>query len=110
WAVNYAIDREQIVQIAYEGSTFPSRHFFPAYPPLDRLVGLAEQAGLYDKYPLMTHDPEKAKQIIESKGYTMGSDGYYEKDGTQLTLDLATNEAFIEKQRIGQGVGEGGEA
>ena len=63
-------------------------------------MDLAKAAGLYEKYPLMTHDPAKAKQIIESKGYTMGSDGYYEKDGQQLTLDLATNEAFIEKQRI----------
>jgi len=106
WAINYAIDREQIVQIAYEGSTVPSRHFFPAYPPLDRLVDLAEDAGLYEKYPLMTHDPAKAKEIIESKGYTMGSDGYYEKDGQQLTLDLATHEAFIEKQRIAQVVVE----
>ena len=32
----------------------------------------------------------------------MGSDGYYAKDGTQLTLDIATHEAFIEKQRIAQ--------
>ena len=106
WAINYAINRDEIVNIAYEGSTFPSRHFFPAYPPLDRLVDLAADAGLYDKYPLMTHDPAKAKEIIESKGYTMGSDGYYEKDGQQLTFDMATHEAFIEKQRIAQVVVE----
>jgi peptide/nickel transport system substrate-binding protein len=102
WALNYALDRDQIVAIAYEGSTIPSRHFFPAYPPLDRYVDLAEQAGLYEKYPLMTHDPDKAKQLIESLGYTMGSGGYYEKDGQELALDIATNEAYIEKQRIAQ--------
>jgi peptide/nickel transport system substrate-binding protein len=102
WALNYALDRDQIVAIAYEGSTLPSRHFFPAYPPLDRYVDLAEQAGLYEKYPLMTHDPEKAKQLIEGLGYTMGSGGYYEKDGQELALDIATNEAYIEKQRIAQ--------
>ncbi len=38
WALNYAIDRDQIVQIAYEGTTLKSRHFFPAYPPLDAYV------------------------------------------------------------------------
>ena len=54
WALNYAIDREQIVAIAYEGTTFPSEHFFPAYPPLNRLVELAKEAGLYEKYPLMS--------------------------------------------------------
>jgi peptide/nickel transport system substrate-binding protein len=101
WALNYALDRDEIVAIAYEGSTFPSRHFFPAYPPLDRLVDLVEAEGLYDTYPLMTHDPDRAREIIESKGYTLNGD-YYEKDGQQLTLDIATHEAFIEKQRIAQ--------
>ncbi|MBK8050913.1 MAG: hypothetical protein IPK16_29710 [Anaerolineales bacterium] len=37
WALNYAIDRDEIVNIAYEGTTLPSRSFFPAYPPLDAL-------------------------------------------------------------------------
>jgi peptide/nickel transport system substrate-binding protein len=101
WAINYALDRDQIVAIAYEGSTFPSRHFFPAYPPLNRFVDLADAAGLYDRYPLMTHDPAKAKALIEGLGYTMNGD-YYEKDGQQLALDIATHEAFIEKQRIAQ--------
>ena len=28
WALNYAIDRDQIVDISYEGTTLKSRHFF----------------------------------------------------------------------------------
>ncbi len=106
WALNYAIDRDQIVAIAYEGSTFKSKHFFPQYPPLDRLVKLLEDKGLYQKYPLLTTDPAKAVQIIESKGYTKGGDGYYAKDGKQLALDIQVHEAFIEKQRIAQVVVE----
>jgi len=102
WALNYAVDRDQVVTIAYEGSTFPSKHFFPQYPPLDRLVKLLEDKGMYDKYPLLKTDPAKATQIIESKGYTKGSDGYYAKDGKQLALDIQVHEAFIEKQRIAQ--------
>jgi peptide/nickel transport system substrate-binding protein len=102
WAINYAIDRDQIVKVAYEGTTYPSKFIFPAYPPLNRLTKLLEDGGTYQKYPLMTHDPAKAKQIIESKGYTMGGDGYYTKDGKQLEMLITTNEAFIEKQRIAQ--------
>jgi peptide/nickel transport system substrate-binding protein len=102
WALNYAIDRDEIVAIAYEGSTFKSEHFFPAYPPLNNYVEQAKDAGVYDVNELWRHDPERAKEIIESKGYTMGSDGYYAKDGEQLTLEIATHEAFIEKQRIAQ--------
>jgi len=32
WAINYAINRDQIVEIAYEGTTLKSKHFFPQYP------------------------------------------------------------------------------
>ncbi len=106
WALNYAIDRDEIVNIAYEGSTFKSLHFFPAYPPLDRFVGLLEEAGLYEEYPIGKHDVDLAKEIIESKGYSLNANGIYEKDGTPLTLDITTHDAFIEKQRIAQVVVE----
>lgn len=105
WAVNYAIDRDKIVEIAYEGSTFKSRHFFPAYPPLDAIVDKAIEAGAYNVDQLWTHDPAKAAELVEAAGYTKNGD-YYEKDGKQLTLDIVTHEAFIEKQRIAQVVVE----
>ncbi|HLZ30657.1 MAG TPA: ABC transporter substrate-binding protein [Chloroflexota bacterium] len=100
WAVNYAIDRNQIVNVAYEGTTLPSRFFFPAYGPLNTLVDAADAAGLYTKYPLMTHDPDMAKQLIEANGYTMGSDGYYQKDGQQLGMTITTSDSATEHQRI----------
>jgi peptide/nickel transport system substrate-binding protein len=102
WAVNYALDRDQIVEIAYEGTTLKSRHFFPAYPPLDRYVDLAIEAGAYDLDQLWTHDPDKAKEMIEAEGYALNSAGYYEKDGEELAMDITCHEAFIEKQRIAQ--------
>jgi peptide/nickel transport system substrate-binding protein len=100
WAVNFAIDRNQIVAVSYEGTTIPSKFFFPAYPPLNKYVDAADAAGLYEKYPLLTHDPDKAKQLIESKGYTMGGDGYYQKDGQSLGLTITTSDTATEHQRI----------
>ena len=101
WAVNFAIDREQIVDIAYEGTTQASEHFFPASPPLNRLVERLKKAGLYDKFPLTLHDPQRTRQILEAKGFSRNG-AYYEKDGQPLSLDITTHEAFIEKQRIAQ--------
>ena len=106
WAINYVIDRDKIVEIAYEGSTFKSRHFFPAYPPLDAMVDAAIEAGAWNVDQLWTVDPAKAAEIVEGKGYTKNGNGYYEKDGQELTLDIVTHEAFIEKQRIAQVVVE----
>jgi peptide/nickel transport system substrate-binding protein len=95
-AVNRAIDRNQIVEIAYEGTTVPSLTFFPAYAPLNRYTDMLD----YEAHPVWNYNPDEAKAMIESLGYVLGDDGYYAKDGQQLTMDIATHEAFIEKQRI----------
>jgi len=108
WAINYAIDRDQIVDIAYEGTTLKSKHFFPQYPPLDRYVQLLEDAGFWDKdgltgkYPIWKYDPAETEKIFQEKGWVKGADGYYAKDGKQLAMTITTHEAFIEKQRIAQ--------
>ena len=102
WALNYAIGRDEIVAFAYDGTTIASRHIFPAYPPLNRYVDLLEETGLYETFPLLEHNPEKAGEIIESKGYTLNNNGYYEKGGQELTIDITTHAGFIEKQRIAQ--------
>jgi len=96
WALNHAINRDEIVAIAYEGTTMPSRHFFPAYPPLNRLVDLLD----FEQFPLMVYDPERARALFEAQGFTLGADGFFSRDGRQLALDIQTHEAFIEKQRI----------
>ncbi len=96
-AVNRAIDRDEIVRIAYEGSTVPSRTFFPAYAPMNRYTDMLD----YEAHPVWNFNADEAKAMIEGMGYTMGADGYYAlEDGTQLTMDITTHEAFIEKQRI----------
>lgn len=100
WAVNYAIDRDEIIRVAYEGTTIASYFPFPAYAPLNRYTKMLEDAGVYNTNPIKTHDAKKAEEILVSKGYAKGADGYYAKDGKQLTLDITTHEAFIEKQRI----------
>jgi peptide/nickel transport system substrate-binding protein len=102
WAVNYAIDRQEIVQDAYYNTTIAARHFFPAYPPLDRYVQLLEQAGLYDEYPLSTYDPDQARAMIEAQGWEMGASGYYERDGAQLALTIYAHEAGPEMRRTAE--------
>ncbi len=100
-AINYAVDRDEIVAIAYEGATTASSFFFPAYAGLDRYV------DLIDTTEMTTFDPDRAKEIIESKGYVLNdSSGYYEKDGEELKIHFQTPEPLIEKQKIAQVVVE----
>ncbi len=99
-ALNFAVDRDEIVTIGYEGATLPSEFFFPAYSALNPYV------DLIDTSPITTHDPDQAKAIIEANGYALNDDGYYEKDGQQLAIHIQTPEPLLENQKIAQVVVE----
>ncbi len=106
WAVSYAIDHEAIVEQVYQGTTFPSRHFFPAYPPLERYVGLLDDTGLYERYPILAHDPQQARERIAAQGWREGDDGFYTKDGETLQLEIYAHAASADMQGIGSTIAE----
>lgn len=68
-AVCYAIDRQAIIDAVLLGQGIA------AYGPLQRNVYNNEEVEHYD------YDPDKAGEILEAAGCTMGSDGFYERDG-----------------------------
>ena len=71
-AICYGIDREAIVQsvLLGEGMT--------AYGPLQRNIYNNEDVEHYD------YNPEKAKEVLESVGCTMGEDGFYYRNGEKI--------------------------
>jgi peptide/nickel transport system substrate-binding protein len=95
-AVADIIDRTQIVNIAYEGTTVPSETMFVQYGAMQPFIDAAKQAG----HGLSaTADVEAAKAAIEAAGYAMGADGIYENDGTDLSVDIHVNSASTEYTR-----------
>ncbi|MEZ4617963.1 MAG: ABC transporter substrate-binding protein [Caldilineaceae bacterium] len=86
WAVAYALPNQQIGDAQTGGFGQVSPYNFPDYPALQSW--LTENQDLLDEYDSTAYDPDKAKELIESAGYTMGSDGFYEKDGERLTVDI----------------------
>ncbi len=71
-AICYAIDRQSIVEAVLLGQGIP------AYGPLQRNSYHNENVERY------TYDPERARQILETAGCQMGSDGFYERDGEKI--------------------------
>lgn len=96
WAVNQSLDKDEIAKIAYEGSTTPASFFFPNYPAMTKWTDLLEQQGVFDTYPILEHDPDKAAATFEQKGYTKNGDGIWEKDGKELQLQIDAPTDFIE--------------
>lgn len=104
WALNYAMDRDQIVRISYEGTTIPSRSMFVEYGGLiNPYISSLESAGLTLSF---SADVEAAQAIFESKGYALNGSGIYEKDGQELAINIQAHEGFIEKRRIAENLVE----
>jgi peptide/nickel transport system substrate-binding protein len=96
-AASLIIDRNQIVEIAYEGTTIPSKTMFVQYGGLAPYIDGIEAAGMGISPEA---DVAAGQALIEASGWTMNSNGFYEKDGTVLSVDIQAPEGFIEKRRI----------
>lgn len=95
-AVNYAINREEIVQGAYFGLASPAyTHLHPDTP------GFWE--GALEAAP--TFDPDHAIALLEEAGWQEGSNGIREKDGEQLIIPLwviNSSESVLQAQILEQ--------
>lgn len=107
-AINLAIDRTQINELAFAGH---AASISPAFTLMPRdAEWLAD--GQPEESP-QTADVDAAKAVLEEAGYTLGADGIYEKDGVKVELSLLSvdgwtdyNDAakLIEEQAIKAGI------
>ena len=84
-AVSIIIDRNRNVNIAYEGTTIPSRSMFVEYGAMDPIISAIVDAG-YGISP--DGDVAGGQALIEAAGYSMNGNGLYEKDGQVLSLNI----------------------
>ncbi len=95
--LSLVMDRQQIVDIAYEGSTILAAYFWPAYPSMKPYADLIPE-DVYQSF--LKPDLAKAEEILKSKGYVKG-EKYWAKDGKDLSIEIQVPEDFIELIRIG---------
>lgn len=87
-AVNLLVDRQQIVNVAYEGATSVSRSMFVEYGPMSPYIDAVLDAGL--TLPVKA-DVAAAQALIESEGYSKNGDGIYQKGGELLSVDIVSH-------------------
>lgn len=90
WALSYAIDRQAVVNLAYEGTTVPSWGVWPFYDGLTPYFDAV--ADLRAEYPSDAYDLAKTEEILTGKGYTKNADGLWTgADGNTLSVSYVVN-------------------
>lgn len=89
-AVVSAIDREAVVKTVYQGNA-------DAKPLSADLFGSSSS-----KVAGVSHDPEKAKRLLDGAGWTLDQSGFRVKDGRRLSLSYLANFATPDANLIGQ--------
>ena len=79
-ALAYAIDRRQVVDVLLNGDV-----------PVLQSVVRPIQLGYEPAFSRYGYDPARAAALLESAGWTRGSDGYFAKDGRQLSIPLLSD-------------------
>ncbi len=85
-AVQAAVDRDQLVALAYENSTVTRSVPYSTYGGLKAYEDA--QADIIAKYDWESQGQAEVESHMAAAGYTMGSGGYWEKDGEELAMDL----------------------
>lgn len=80
-AISDALNRPFISNVVYNGYAPPTNPTALLVPNFSEFLNPA----LNTKF---TYNVAKAKTLLESAGYKMGSDGYFQKDGQDLTITV----------------------
>ena len=92
WAINYAIDREQLVEVGWQGAGRPTLLPFPDFPLLRKFTDKIED--LLEKYPVGRHDPERSAAIMRDKGWQRDEKGFWMKNGARAKIVIEISNTF----------------
>jgi peptide/nickel transport system substrate-binding protein len=86
WALSYAMNRQQIVDVVNEGAGMIATFIFPKYAGMEPYYEAINDIIA----PIAEFNPDKSKELIESQGYTLdaGSGKYVGPDGETLSIDI----------------------
>jgi len=75
WAVSYAINRQQLVDVAWGGAGKAANSPFPEFKKLDDyMAGIKD---LTDKYNVLEFNLDKTASLMGEAGFTKDKDGYW---------------------------------
>ncbi|ADC89201.1 extracellular solute-binding protein family 5 [Thermocrinis albus DSM 14484] len=97
-AVSYAIDRESMCTLVYNGLAVP------LYGPITPANRPYYKEGLFPQY---SYSPQKAKELLLKAGFRYGKDGWLrDAEGHTVEIVLLTNADNKEREKLGNMIKE----
>ena len=88
WAISSYLDRDQLVDFAWNGAASTAALPIPN-APYGTQIFYDNVQDLLQQYNTLEYNPSKGDQILQSKGFTKGSDGTWTApDGTPMNFDI----------------------
>ena len=84
WAINYAIDRQQLLEVGWQGAGSTTVLPFPDFAPLRRFTGQIDD--LLERYPVGTYDPARTDRIMDSLGWQRDDEGFWSREGERFKI------------------------
>jgi peptide/nickel transport system substrate-binding protein len=86
WALSYVIDRQQAIDVAYDGAGIPTKIPFPDYASLKPFRDSI--SDLLEEYHTNEYNLEKSAELMEENGWAKDSEGFWAKDGQRFSFFL----------------------
>ncbi|HUT20599.1 MAG TPA: ABC transporter substrate-binding protein, partial [Anaerolineae bacterium] len=86
WAMAYAIDQEQIVEVGWNGAGRTSYHPFPEYPGIMKYLEYC--ADIVAEYNPLEVDLQKSADLMVEAGFEKDSEGFWVKDGKRPDCNI----------------------
>lgn len=100
-ALSFYIDRQAVVNLAYEGTTVPSWGVWPFYDGLQPYFDAVQD--LIAQYRMGETDVAAADEIMTSLGYTKNADGLWTSaEGEPVHIRYVIDSNSTEEQRVGR--------
>ncbi|MEZ4732989.1 MAG: ABC transporter substrate-binding protein [Caldilineaceae bacterium] len=102
-AISSLIDREQIVNLAYEGATATASTIWPQYSGLEPYFDAISE--IVADSPV-TYDAAQAEAFFAAAGYERDADGFWSSNGERLAPVLLTDAGTPESIKVAQVVAD----
>jgi len=86
WAIAYAVDQQQLVDVGWIGAGTSTSHFFPAYPGLLKYIDSI--GDILEEYNVLDVNLDKSADLMIEAGFEKNADGFWAKDGVVPDADI----------------------